>query len=31
MNVEKEIISLENDINDIKSEHKVYKIDLGSI
>ena len=31
MNAEKEIISLKNDLNDIKSEHKVSKIDLGSI
>ena len=28
---EKEIISLKNDLNDIKSGHKVSKIDLGSI
>ena len=31
INAEKEIISLKNDLNDIKSENKVYKIDLGSI
>ena len=31
INAEKEIISLKNDINDIKSEHKVYKINLGFI
>ena len=31
INAEKEIISLKNDLNDIKSEHKVYKIDLGFI
>ena len=31
INAEKEIISLKNDLNDIKSEHKVSKIDLGSI
>ena len=31
INAEKEIISLKNDLNDIKSEHKVYKIDIGSI
>ena len=28
---EKEIISLKNDLNDIKREQEVYKIDLGSI
>ena len=27
----KKIISLKNDLNDIKSEHEVYKIDLGFI
>ena len=31
INAEKEIISYKNDLNDIKSERKVYKIDLGSI
>ena len=31
INAEKEIISLKTDLNDIKSEHKVSKIDLGSI
>ena len=31
INAEKEIISPKNDLNDIKSEHKVSKIDLGSI
>ena len=31
INAEKEIISPKHDLNDIKSEHKVYKIDLGFI
>ena len=31
IDAEKEVISLKNDLNDIKSEHKVSKIDLGSI
>ena len=31
INAEKENISLNNDLNDIKSEHKMHKIDLGSI
>ena len=31
INAERETISLKNDLNDIKSKHKVYKIDLGSI
>ena len=31
INAKKEIISLKNNLNDIKSEHKVSKIDLGSI
>ena len=31
INAEKEINSLKNDLKDIKSEHKVSKIDLGSI
>ena len=31
INAEKEIISLKNDLNDIKSEPKVSKIDRGSI
>ena len=31
INAEKEIISLKHDLNDIKCEEKVYKIDLGSI
>ena len=31
INAKKEIISHSNDLNDIKNEHRVYKIDLGSI
>ena len=31
INAEKKIISLKNDLNDIKSEHKASKIDLGFI